>query len=979
MTNSERLPLQIVFAFWVVAGLCSAQTPVAIEESARQIPVVATVDVVVAGGTTAGVAAALASADEGCSVFLVAPRPHLGEDLVDTLHLWLEDNEQPSGELTRRIFSKPGPVSPLRVKKVLEDALLKVGVRFVFCSIPTDLLIDASGRPAGIVMTNRAGRQAVIAKLVIDATFEASMAASAGARFHPVSDGPITVWRVVMGGAPANEEFIQRRIPVPDEDVTYFEYAVNLDPGADMVAAMRAEHQARELTYRPGQLRASARLWYVPSNSIVGRSEAQGWRGFEHLEAGHFQPLGVDRLYVAGPRADIPRQAAREILLATRAEGVGQFVGATAGREALATPPPDGVCLASGWRKVEAKAMGNLRENLVGLRPTDSGLPSVPAETRPLPVLGFYDVVVIGGGTAGAAAAIGAGRQGAKVLVVEYQEGLGGTGTLGLIGRPYHGQNVGFAREVPFPGEDRTIEDKMEWYRREIRKTGGEIWFGSLGAGALVDGSQVKGVVVATPQGRGVVLSKVVIDATGNADIAVAAGAEWMFDGDASDLAMQGAGLPTRPPRASYVNTDFLLVDETDLVDVWRALVGARMTMNEDFFDSGPLIQTRERRRVVGDHILSYLDQIAGRTYPDSIVYSASDYDSHGYPTDDFFALLPHDDKSRAANHPAPGGAAYTPYRCLLPRGLEGILVAGLGISMHRDASALVRMQRDIANQGYAAGVAAAMAAVANVPPRQIDVKALQKHLVEIGNLPEEVLRHEDSFPLPSAEIEKAVERLGYATNPKEAGKPLAIVLSHRDQALPLLRRAWETGPPSTRLAYAKVLGLLGVRDVVPELVEALDAVGEWDARILQGKMAEYAYLPTPIDSLIRALGRTRDPRALPSLLKKLETLDQSVTLSHHRALAIALENIGDARAAEPLARLLAKPGMQGHAMTSVEPLYNQEVEKRRRLASLREITLARALYRCGDYQDLGKTILMTYQRDLRGLFARHATTVLTE
>ncbi len=48
----------------------------------------------------------------------------------------------------------------------------------------------------------------------------------------------------------------------------------------------------------------------------------------------------------------------------------------------------------------------------------------------------------------------------------------------------------------------------------------------------------------------------------------------------------------------------------------------------------GTFIQTRERRRIVGDHVLAYLDQIAGRTYPDSIVFSGSDYDSHGYPSD---------------------------------------------------------------------------------------------------------------------------------------------------------------------------------------------------------------------------------------------------------------------------------------------------------------------------------------------------------
>jgi len=953
--------------------------PAAIEESARRIPVAATVDVVVAGGGVAGVAAALAAAAEGRSVFLVAPRPHLGEDFADTLRLWLEQDEKPSGELMERVFSRPGPVPPLRLKKTLEEALLKAGVRFVFASIPTEVLTDSSGRPAGIVMTNRAGRQAVIAKVVVDATFEASMAAQAGARFHPATAGPIEMRRVVMGGAPANEESIHRRIPVPEEKQTYFEYALKLDPGTDFLTAIQAEQQARDLTYRPGQLRASARLWYVPPSAIVGRKEAQAWRGIGQLDAGHFQPRGVDRLYVLGPRADVPRQAAKEIMLATGAERVGRFIGAAAAREAARTPAPSGVRLGSALRKADARVLGEVRENLTGLRPTDKELPSVPAAVRPLPVLGAYDVVVIGGGTAGAAAVIGAGRRGASVLVVEYQEGLGGVGTLGLIGKPYHGRNVGFAKEVPFPSDGGTIEDKMEWYRREIRKTGGQIWFGALGAGALVDTRHVKGAVVATPQGRGVVLGKVVIDATGNADLAVAAGAEWMSDADASDLAMQGAGLPVRPPRASYVNTDYLLVDEADLVDVWRALVGARMTMKEESFDSGPFIQTRERRRVVGDHILSYLDQIAGRTYPDSIVYSASDYDSHGYPSDDFFALLPHDQKSRAANHPAPGGAAYTPYRCLLPRGLEGILVAGLGISMHRDASALVRMQRDIANQGYAAGVAAAMAAAEGVPPRRIDVRALQKHLVEIGNLPEEVLGHKDSFPLPEQEIRKAIEWLGYATNPDEAGPALAIVLSHREQALPLLRRAWETGPQRTKLAYAKVLGFLGVREVVPQLVEALDAIKEWDARILQGKMAEYAHLPTPIDSLILALGRTRDSRALPALLRKLETLDQSVTLSHHRALAIALESIGDPRAAEPLARLLSKPGMQGHAMTAVEPLYNEDMEKRRRLAPLREIALARALYRCGDYHGLGKKILETYQCDLRGLFARHATAVLAQ
>ena len=51
--------------------------------------------------------------------------------------------------------------------------------------------------------------------------------------------------------------------------------------------------------------------------------------------------------------------------------------------------------------------------------------------------------------------------------------------------------------------------------------------------------------------------------------------------------------------------------------------------------------------------------------------------------------------------------------------------------------------------------------------------------------------------------------------------------------------------------------------------------------------MAEYAYLHTPIDTLILALGKTRDPRALPALLRKLESLDAPVTLSKIRDKSI--------------------------------------------------------------------------------------------
>jgi hypothetical protein len=108
-----------------------------------------------------------------------------------------------------------------------------------------------------------------------------------------------------------------------------------------------------------------------------------------------------------------------------------------------------------------------------------------------------------------------------------------------------------------------------------------------------------------------------------------------------------------------------------------------------------------------------------------------------------------------------------------------------------------------------------------------------------------------------------------------------------------------------------------------------------------------------------------------------LETLDEGVTLSHHRAVAVALEQIADSSAAEPLARLLAKPGMSGHALTAIEALPESMSQRRDRAAPLREIALARALYRCGDFDGTGAKILREYKDDLRGLFSRHATAVL--
>ena len=1114
-------------------------------ESQRKIPVAYEVEVVVVGGSTAGVEAAVAAAGRGAKVFLAAERPYLGEDLCAPLRIWLPEGVEPGTALGRRLFSgaeaaapaprkglpftyttdvpssgkhkdtdppsrladgqwrdaptqsvqydgdvtvtidlgearelkrlavrafeKPGdygvdavavhaglqagrlrpagkptekrtlrkggpwsavelaaklsgtarylairvarpagcgrlllgeilvegegpaptasakpPAAPSRlvrvttpghVKRTLDRALLDAGVQFLFGCYATDVLRDEAGLPAGVVLANRAGRQAIIAKCLIDATDRAVVARLAGAKGSAGPGGKQKFRRVVIGGKPlsppgATARTVARLPEGGGHDIV--EHTLELpmaDAGWASLAA--AEHRARELTFHPSHLDEAEAVFSVPPDAIRGQASLKAdWPGAAGVDVGACRPAGVERVYVLGGCIDVPRGVAEALLAPTALMPLGQRIGALAADEARRITLR-GVHLPA--RGGKAPARGEVREVLRGPRPSSRDLPTIAAAAGALPVLGAYDVVVIGGGTSGAPAGIAAARGGARTLVVEYLRELGGVGTAGLIARYHKGRRVGFTAAVDRGvaalagtggkggkgGAGWNPRVKAEWWRQALRKAGADVWLGCLGCGALIENDRVIGAVLATPHGRGVVLARVVIDATGNADVAAAAGAETVFVGP-SHLAVQGTGLPPRKLGAGYTNTDYLLVDDADMTDVWRAYLAARARGG---YDAGQLIDTRERRRVVGDYVLTILDQMAGRTFPDTVVQSSSNYDSHGYPVHPYFALLDIPPGQRP-----PGAEPYTPYRCLLPKGLSGMLVIGLGTSAHRDAMALIRMQADLQNQGHAAGTAAAMAVRARTPLRKIDVKTLQRHLVKAGNLPAEVLEHEDSFPLSDRRLAEAVDALRSA-RPSHA--EIAALLAHTDRSLPLLRTAYAAAATEAeKLTFARFLGLCGDATGVRTLIAAVAAAKDWDPPVALGSMAEYARVPTRLDSLILALGRTRDRRAVPAVLKWARTLSAKVDLSHHRAVARALEQLADPAAAPVLAEVLARPGMSGHAQTTLAPPTD-------RTAPLREIVLARALYRCGDHRGIGEKLLRRFAADLRGVLARHARAVL--
>ena len=971
-----------------------------VNESARSIPVAYDIDVVVVGGTSGGVAAAVAAAEQGAKVFLAAERPYLGEDLCGAYRLWLEPGEEPDSPLAEELFAEPAaarrlksasqtyrfPPTPMHIKRTLDEPLLQAGVEFLFGCYATDVLYDGKGKLAGIVMANRSGRQAVKAKVIIDATPQACVAQMAGAAFRPYPSGPQTFRRVVVGGeAVKTEEVSARKRPtflLASQGVSYkaIEYTLKI-PMADgsFASFAEAEQIARDETWHLKQGDDSETLFQVPPDPIKGKKSLPGfWPGAEKISLDVFRPAGISRLFVLGGCVDISRDAAEKLLRPLELMKVGSRIGAAAASEAGSIGKLSDVKLPGN--SVKAAISAEVRESLAWFRPAQSGLGSVIAEARAVPVLGRYDVVVVGGGTGGAPAGIAAARQGVRTLVIEYLHGLGGVGTLGLIGKYYYGYREGFTKEIDQglvefggsgagdsgTGEAWNSELKMELYRRMLRKAGVDVWFGVLGCGALVKDRQVKGVVVATPQGRGVVLAKVVIDATGNADIAAAAGADCVYT-NGHGLAVQGAGLPPQEIGARYTNTDWTFIDDTDVIDVWHAFVIAKKKY-QDAYDLGQLIDTRERRRIVGDFVLSPLDVYLGRTFADTIVLAKSNFDTHGFTIHPMFMLKPPDREVITA---------YVPYRCLLPKGLDGILVTGLGVSAHRDVMPVIRMQADIQNQGYAAGVAAAMAVKSGKNLRDIDIKSLQKHLVEKGNLPKDVLNHQDTLTLPKEQVEKAVETV--ANN----FEGLAVIFAQPESSLPLLRKAYQSAEnEDAKLIYAHILAMFGDAAGADTLLAAVKA-RDWDKGWNFTGMGQFGASMSPLDGLIIALGQAGDRRAVDVIVEKLGQLDVKSEFSHFRAVAMALETLAVPAAAKPLAELLKKPGMTGYAFTDIEQAKrgtpDSPDDTSTRNCSLRELFLAQALYRCGDYEGLGERILKQYARDLRGHYARHAYAVLKE
>lgn len=937
-----------------------------------QFPVWKDVDILVVGSTSAAVTAALAAAENGSRVAVLSDETYFGSDLAGALRLWACERKG-FDEVVSAAFatSASEPARPAALKRSMEQALMRAGIPFLFGVRPIGLLRSEQHVLQGALIAARTSPFGITCRTIIDATPQGIIARMAGIPMAKRPETPASVsWRVFSDREPSAWPGTTHRIEpdyhqlLKDGPKQYQAYELQIareELGMDQRAV---EHEARALLIDES-------VWVTAD--VLGEDIRDVHAGFPlQCDIASLTDLsleGASSIWLANglaPLSDAGLPNYPDFLAA-----LGRRVGALAAKK---TAPSifstiSALLLTTGGDSMRPYSFA-------GAFLRDSGS-TLQIDRVAFPEWEEFDVVVAGGGTAGAPAAIAAARAGARTLCLEMAHGFGGVGTLGLISSYWFGNKVGFTTELndlvsEFDTLSRAKNGNM-WhpgvksglYHRLLRDAGGTGWLGSFACGVSGSGNRPEGLLVSTPYGCGFVSARCFVDATGNADLAAAAGASCRLMGS-RHAAVQGTGISPRVhPSVLHQNSDHTFVEENDPLGITHAHMQAREKYPHDF-ETMPFVNSRERRQIHGDLEVSPLDILTARTFPDTVFTASSNFDTHGFIIHPVFMVAPPDHKPLQA---------HVPLRCMLPKGIEGILVTGLGMSAHRDALPVIRMQADVQNQGYAAGLLAAQCSKSGENFREIDVRAFQQRLVAEGIISSETALHQDSFPLPASAVEEALR------SDLSDVKHVAILFANSERSREgLLRLLRDTDDADRQDKAALILGLVGCSEPAGYLKARLsDAT--WDEGWNYRGMGQFGSSMSRLDAMIIAFGRTGDPQAGGVLAKLAERLGKDAEFSHCRAIALAAANLRDPGLALALERLLNLPGFCGHAFRTVgEMLADSDgdpTSTTSRNLSLREIYVARGLFLSGDPHGRGRAILETYSGDLRGHFARHALAVL--
>ncbi len=331
-------------------------------------------------------------------------------------------------------------------------------------------------------------------------------------------------------------------------------------------------------------------------------------------------------------------------------------------------------------------------------------------------------------------------------------------------------------------------------YDEKVADAGADILFNTFISAVEAENGEINAVIVSNKAGLTAYKAKVYIDCTGDADLAAWAGAEIIpveddggyqpathcFEVSNIDTYAYKNGVSLHPnninspiyeivssgnydiPDVHMCNNEVFPgtigfnaghlwnVDNTDPQSVSDALIKGRKLAHEihralvdyqpkTFANSkvsltAPLMGIRESRRILGDYVLVADDYFERKTFEDEICRNCYYIDIHYTAEEAKLNLQGKLDKSGREQRYGKGESHGIPYRCLTPKGLKNVLVAGRSISTDRPVQGSTRVMPVCLCTGEAAGKAAVIAMSTDViDVHQIDVQLLRKQIVEDG------------------------------------------------------------------------------------------------------------------------------------------------------------------------------------------------------------------------------------------------------
>ena len=419
---------------------------------------------------------------------------------------------------------------------------------------------------------------------------------------------------------------------------------------------------------------------------------------------------------------------------------------------------------------------------------------------KTLPVIHEVDVLVCGSGPAGIAAALASARSGSNTMLIESLGDVGGISTSGLMshwtGRAHSPiyseilQKSAERNEGEFKDKIVNIIDPEKLktlYLELLSEAGVKILLYTVASDVITEENSVKGVIIQNKSGRSVISAKVVIDATGDGDIAFRAGAEYL-KGRESDGRMQPCTIMFKVGGVDYSRAVFpgsfetlVNIEKGELHALGKKIIGhpaghvllykstlpgvvtcnmtncididgtkaeeltmATLICREQIdrivgflreyapgykncycISSASLIGIRETRHFIGVYTINENDILSAKQFPDWIVRDAHfNFDIHNL---DGAGL----DKD-GVQHKFTQQSGYTiPYGCLIPQKIDGLILAGRCISGTHKAHSNYRVMPICIGIGEGAGYAATIAVKNGIQPRNVNPSDIQKYILD--------------------------------------------------------------------------------------------------------------------------------------------------------------------------------------------------------------------------------------------------------